>query len=243
MGSVGDVADAVRAVVTQLAQARALLLGVAEPITAAGSVYTTVGQGSSTADLETSAAHLRQAYVVCGQVLQAVNDAIAKLNTYLSTIEGQAGDLPTSGVPVAVEPWRLSPDRVNSLRRELPREITPAERGTGRKTHGRWVGADNTARPVVSGLDTVSSGTENWLRARDLQPVSATHAEMKIAFILRRAAEKIGKPQHASIVVNNLPCPGRFGCSTLLPVMLPEGSTLTVHAPRYRRTFTGGQQP
>nr|WP_245589831.1 DddA-like double-stranded DNA deaminase toxin [Amycolatopsis balhimycina] len=32
-----------------------------------------------------------------------------------------------------------------------------------------------------------------------------------------------------------------FGCDTLLPVILPKGYSLTVHAPNYRKTFTGGK--
>ena len=46
-----------------------------------------------------------------------------------------------------------------------------------------------------------------------------------------------------TLVINNVPCGGRFSCGNLLPVMLPEGCTVTVHAPNYRRRLTGGAQP
>ncbi|HYS41548.1 MAG TPA: DddA-like double-stranded DNA deaminase toxin, partial [Pseudonocardiaceae bacterium] len=35
-------------------------------------------------------------------------------------------------------------------------------------------------------------------------------------------------------------CRRPAGCGRLLPVMLPDGCSLTVHAPGYRRRFTGG---
>jgi hypothetical protein len=42
------------------------------------------------------------------------------------------------------------------------------------------------------------------------------------------------------LIVNNQVCKGWHGCAALLPKMLPEGSSLTVHAPGgYRRTFIG----
>lgn len=88
----------------------------------------------------------------------------------------------------------------------------------------------------------MSRGAMAWLSEHGIRPASATHVEMKIAYYLRRRAESTGQAQHASVVINNAVCRGEFGCSTLLAVLLPAGSTLTVHGPDYRYTFTGGQR-
>jgi hypothetical protein len=70
----------------------------------------------------------------------------------------------------------------------------------------------------------------------------SSHAEMKVAGQLRADCERTGEPQHATVVLNNEPCSQPRGCARMLPVMLPEGCSFTVHAPNYRRTFTGGMR-
>ncbi|MFC6093927.1 DddA-like double-stranded DNA deaminase toxin [Saccharothrix lopnurensis] len=41
-----------------------------------------------------------------------------------------------------------------------------------------------------------------------------------------------------------LPGEGPFGCDSLLPAVLPDGYTLTVHGPDgYYKKFTGGKPP
>jgi hypothetical protein len=54
--------------------------------------------------------------------------------------------------------------------------------------------------------------------------------------------------QHATVVINNVVCKGKFNCDTLVPILLPEGSTLTVYGvtpsgTRTRIRYTGGAQP
>jgi nucleic acid/nucleotide deaminase of polymorphic system toxin len=243
--SIDDLAARIDAALVEIDTARALLVDAARSLADAGTGYATLGQTSNTGVVDAAAALLREAYTARGRALQAADGAVTALHAYLAAI----GASRSTGTPPArigpappAEPWRLPPARVDELRGELPPEITPAERGTGRKTHGRWVGADGRARPVTSGVDAASRRAEHWFRAHGLRPASVTHAEMKIAYVLRRAAERTGQTQHASVVINNAVCSGDLSCARLLPAMLPEGSTLTVHAPRYRRTFTGGQR-
>lgn len=82
---------------------------------------------------------------------------------------------------------------------------------------------------------------DTQLRELGYRPLSvARHVEVKVAAELRRRHEQTGTPQHATIVQNNVPCPGAFGCPRVLPVMLPDGCSLTVYGPNYRCTFTGG---
>ncbi|RDI22296.1 nucleic acid/nucleotide deaminase of polymorphic system toxin [Lentzea flaviverrucosa] len=54
--------------------------------------------------------------------------------------------------------------------------------------------------------------------------------------------------KHATVIINYQPCKGRFGCDTLVPILLPEGATLTVHgvAPDgtwFRKRYSGGARP
>jgi hypothetical protein len=135
--------------------------------------------------------------------------------------------------------WPLDATEVERLRQELPPPIT--ERGSGRPTHGRWVGADGVVQPIVSGVDDWSRYGDAVFERMDVGPYQITsHTEMKVAAKLRAEFERVGQPQHAAVVLNNVPCRRPAGCGNLLPVMLPDGCSLTVHAPDYRRRFTGG---
>jgi hypothetical protein len=96
---------------------------------------------------------------------------------------------------------------------------------------------------VVSGKDAEARVTGGLLKSLGFPRLAiADHVEMKVAGHLRQAWERTGKAQHATVVVNNRVCAGLMSCADLLPIMLPAGCSLTVHAPNYRRTFTGGAQ-
>lgn len=93
--------------------------------------------------------------------------------------------------------------------------------------------------PIVSGEDEYSTFVRKILRRRGLavrrDPVSATHVEMKLAARMIRDGIT-----HTDVVINNRPCGRELGCDTLLPILLPDGYSITVHGPNYRKTFTGG---
>jgi hypothetical protein len=224
VASIEELAAGVREALRQIAEACAALRSVVAPVEEAGWAYAQLGNGSQRSELADAAAHLRTAYTQCRETVSTLGQATDRANAYLASITG-----------------KLTADQVETLRRELPPPIPPAERGTGRKTHGRWVGADGVPRKIVSGDDRLARAADETLRGLGYQPLAvADHAEMKIAAYLRQRHEKTGSPQHAAIVQNNEPCFGELGCGELLPVMLPEGCSLTVYAPHYRRTFTGG---
>lgn len=129
------------------------------------------------------------------------------------------------------------------MRQPAPSFRPPVQSGTGQKTHGRWFahGRDDV-QPIVSGEDAESA--EVWRALQETRfpekgpPITITHVETKLAVRMRR--EKI---QHASVIINYTPCRQKWGCDNLLPVLLPEGCTLTVYGPNYRKTFTGGKRP
>ncbi|MEU7524131.1 DddA-like double-stranded DNA deaminase toxin [Saccharothrix sp. NPDC042600] len=143
----------------------------------------------------------------------------------------------------AGQPPVVPPDRVEGLRHELPPPITPGERG--RKTHGRWITPDGDAEPIVSGKDDDSDAADAMLRNMGMRAASAKTADVEIKLAARMVREGV---QHATVVINNTPCVGRFGCDTLVPILLPPGSTLTVHGvnaqgERFRKRYTGGARP
>ncbi|MEC3980410.1 DddA-like double-stranded DNA deaminase toxin [Amycolatopsis sp. H20-H5] len=113
---------------------------------------------------------------------------------------------------------------------------------SGQKTHGRWVDEHGQAHEIVSGRDNDAADAARLLRDKGIpqrgELTTTADVEQKIAARMVREGRK-----HVDVVLNNRPCRGLFGCDTLVPVILPEGYTLTVHAPNYQKTFTGGKQP
>jgi hypothetical protein len=234
VASIGEVAAGVRAALNAVVAVRAQLMAGLDPIDTAGEAYARLGEGSSQPDLPTAAAQVQQSAEQIRQAIAVLDQATAAAERYLATIVGPA--------PPTERPRQLGTSQVDRLRRELPPPITTAERGTGRKTHGRWFGADGVVRSVVSGEDEWSAyGDDVFGRLGEPLLMIASHVEIKVGARLRAEYERTGRSQHATIVQNYEPCMGRKSCADLLPMMLPEGCSLTVHAPNYRRIFTGGK--
>ncbi|MCF6424955.1 DddA-like double-stranded DNA deaminase toxin [Amycolatopsis tucumanensis] len=135
-------------------------------------------------------------------------------------------------------------DAVAAARAELPPPIRRGERG--RKTHGRWWTPDGATVPIVSGRDPDQQLVDRRLEdlGMPLRPVTrSADVEMKLA--AHMAANHI---RHATVVINNRPCTGPAGCDTLVPVLLPKGSTLTVHGVKpdgqpLVKVYRGGARP
>lgn len=148
--------------------------------------------------------------------------------------------MPTSA---SDDPPVIPAGRLDGLRRELPPPIKDTD--SGRKTHGRWIGPDGTALPIVSGKDDDSKAADEQLRRLGIPGRSMKTADVEMKLAAHMARNGI---RHATVLINNVPCWGRFGCDTLVPVLLPEGATLTVHGvtpqgTRFRKRYTGGAQP
>ncbi|WP_156758691.1 DddA-like double-stranded DNA deaminase toxin [Actinokineospora pegani] len=56
---------------------------------------------------------------------------------------------------------------------------------------------------------------------------TAAHVEMEVAVRMIRAREP-----HAETVINGVPCRGIFGCTELLPIVLPKETRPSSCAPR-----------
>ncbi|WP_285643425.1 DddA-like double-stranded DNA deaminase toxin [Lentzea sp. NBRC 102530] len=137
-------------------------------------------------------------------------------------------------------PEHGSREHVERLRRDQPPPVQPR---SGRRTHGSWfTDADRAVRKLTSGEDEWYEVARQHLKEMGVPgtPVTAVDVEVKLAVHMAR-----NNVQHATVVLNNTPCKGRFGCDVLVPVVLPEGSTLTVHGITSdgritRKTYTGG---
>ncbi|WET83261.1 SCP1.201-like deaminase [Amycolatopsis sp. QT-25] len=154
-----------------------------------------------------------------------------------------AGAQPATHRRKAGSPGRLTNENVERLRRQLPDPIEPDDRG--RKTHGRWVGPDGTVRETISGRDEDASLAMKQLQEKGIprKPLRTSDVEMKLA--ARMAHEGITE---ATVVINNVPCEGLLSCDTLVPILLPDGSALTVHGVEpdgtpYVKRYEGGARP
>ncbi|MGW6929571.1 DddA-like double-stranded DNA deaminase toxin [Lentzea sp. NPDC054927] len=160
------------------------------------------------------------------------NAARSPAPTTVPQARGEPGDPPV-----------IPAERLDVLRRELPPPMKSTD--SGRKTHGRWIGPDGVAQPIVSGVDDDSRAADQRLRQLGIpmRPAKASDVEMKVAARMVRDGMT-----HATVLINNTPCRGRLGCDTLVPIMLPDGATLTVHGVNedgtlFRKRYTGGARP
>jgi predicted ABC-class ATPase len=163
------------------------------------------------------------------------------LAEYVAVIGGVGGSPVAKAASQAASPPSrtagepLSGAQVEQLREDLPVAVVS---GTGQKTHGRWIDpATGDVVREVSGVDGDSRRVEEYLRGEQMSvlPLRTTDIEMKVA--VRMRDQNIN---HLDVVLNQQPCRGRLGCDGMLPVLLAEGSSLAVHAPNFRKTYTGG---
>lgn len=169
--------------------------------------------------------------------------AVGEAEAYSRIVMGSsAPSPPASSPPPAPSKPPEEPPEVRAARTELP---PPVVKGTRTPTHGRWSSADAPAdmKPVTSGTrDDLYQVTQQYLEANGMgQTVIGSHVETKLAVHMRQ--EDI---RDATVVINHRPCDGPLGCDTLLPRVLPEGSTLTVFGTaqdgtRTKHTYTGRQ--
>ncbi|WP_439661619.1 DddA-like double-stranded DNA deaminase toxin [Lentzea sp. HUAS TT2] len=236
MTSLGDVGDALRRVLDTIDQSIAVHHQASELAEHARELLRAIGSGSNHADVE-------QACAWFTRVIEGISEPEGQVSTLATIADEIRSYLHRHGLTQEVSPQQLSQstaEQVETLRRQLP---PPVQAGSGQKTHGRWFTPGSMeARSVVSGEDDESA--EVWRVLQETRfpekgpPITITHVETKLAVRMRREDVK-----HASVVINYTPCRMKWGCDNLLPVLLPDGCTLTVYGPNYRKTFTGGKRP
>ncbi|WP_434451791.1 DddA-like double-stranded DNA deaminase toxin [Lentzea sp. E54] len=148
--------------------------------------------------------------------------------------------------PASAPPPRGSPDHIEQLRRDLP---PPVEPRSGQKTHGRWfTNTDVPEAPIrrlTSGVDEMSKAVEQHLTDMGIPALPVTSKDVEIKIAVYMAQKGI---TDATVTINHVPCKGDFGCDPLVPIVLPEGSSLTVYGINrqgvmMKKTYTGGAKP
>ncbi|WP_460776798.1 DddA-like double-stranded DNA deaminase toxin [Micromonospora polyrhachis] len=135
------------------------------------------------------------------------------------------------------------PDWVHGIAGEL-RKLLPR----GSKTAAVLATVDGRTRsgPIWSGAQGPAAGapglrrddrTNQWHRLKS----AIEHVEGHAAAVMRRP----NGPKDAVLVVSMPPCPGPYGCATILPALLPADSRLSVYVvgadgqPRFWKTYIG----
>ncbi|WP_410576659.1 DddA-like double-stranded DNA deaminase toxin [Amycolatopsis sp. lyj-108] len=123
------------------------------------------------------------------------------------------------------KPDPVSQDRVGELKRGLPPRV---DRGEGQKTHGQWVtdSGDGEAGHIVSGRDDLEADAVQFFKDQGVRRMPSTTADVEVKLAVHMQNKGITS---ATVAVNNEVCKGPFGCETLVPKILPQGSALTVY--------------
>ncbi|MDU0288512.1 DddA-like double-stranded DNA deaminase toxin [Saccharothrix longispora] len=250
MASIREVAARVRAACEKGRQARSALERAEDLAEEAHDELARTLAGSTDPDVDPMLASFLAVKDGCkGYLWPLLNEAV-------KTTEGYADHLTTESAPPPAQPSQrpptrqaeptdppvIPPERIERLRRELPPTVVP---NTGHKTHGRWIGPDGTAQPIISGRDEHAKAADARLKGMGIPGPAAKTADVEIKLAARMVEEGI---RHVTVIINNIPCVGRFGCDTLVPILLPAGATLTVHGTtekgeRFRKRYTGGARP
>ncbi len=128
------------------------------------------------------------------------------------------------------------PDNFDPHAREILERLPVRARRD--KTRGIWVDPDGNEHDLISGVDEDAKAAERFIveEGLDIAPGDVTlgsHVEVKFAMRMRR----LGLTD-ASIVINNRPCEGPYGCDENLEQFLPDGAKLTVYGPdNFKKTY------
>lgn len=254
MASLQQVSDGLNNVLNKAAGAGKALQNAAELAEDAQQLLTSAGEGSLQADVETTNAQFAQVVDGAAELHRALGAAISGVEHILHNLEvgpgssndpngggGSAGGGGGSGGGGG--DGSNKDQRASQLRKELPPPVQPR---SGQKTHGRWfTSTDEKAEPIVSGTDDMAVAAEQHLAGIGVPAVPVTTSDVELKLAVHMAQQGI---TDATVVINHVPCKGDFGCDTLVPVVLPEGSSLTVYGINRRgmttkKTYTGGARP
>lgn len=255
MASLEEIGDGLNRVLNKAAEAAAALQTAAELAEDAQQLLLAAAQGSLQADVDLTNAEFAAVVIGAQELHRSLGASISGVESILHRLE-LGGSASTSTVPSRTtapppEPVRMplergSREHIEELRRDLPPPVQPR---SGQKTHGRWFTStdahDAPVRKLTSGADDLSEAVERHLTNMGIPaaPVTSRDVEIKIAVYMARHGIS-----DATVVINHVPCKGDFGCDTLVPVVLPEGCSLTVYGINrqgmtMKKTYTGGAKP
>ena len=245
MASLGEVGEGLNRVLNKAAEAGAALRTAAELAEDARGLLKEAAGGSPQADVETTNAQFAEAVKGIADLHRSLGAGVDGIQKILHSLELDGTTPGNAAPPTRPTPERSPPsgERVDRMRRDLPPPVQPR---SGQKTHGRWFtdadAPDTAARELTSGHDEWWEAAEQHLFYLGVPGIPVAAADVEIKLAVHMACNGI---HHATLVLNNTPCKGRFGCDTLVPVVLPEGSSLTVHGVTpdglmMKKTYTGG---
>jgi hypothetical protein len=209
-------------------------------------------QGSNNPTAPQLLASLTEAQQILATAYRAAQAAESTAHRYLThiggAVPGAVADPPArSPSPASVSTSDPAPpptdERIEQIRADLPPQVVA---NSGQKTHGRWIDPNGVVRTLVSARDELYRRVNELLADLDCPAIPATAAadvELRLVMIMREQGKTDPRMRHVTLVLNNVPCVGRMGCTRLISVLLPDGYSLTVHGPNYRRRFTGGGRP
>lgn len=244
MPGVEEIITGVRSAAAKIAASRSWLQRAREKADDAGQTLARETQGSNAHEIQQAMFLFAEAAGGIDSVDQVAGRAPAHLDTYIAAIEGDAdpggslsGSSPKQPTPPSA-PRTDHEDRVQRAQQELPPPVT---RGRGAKTHGRLLTDDGNSQAVTSGQDEWTEKVNQAVKDAGCPYTPMTAAadvELKVAAQMRATGIR-----HATVVINNRPCTGRLSCDDLLGVVLPEGSSLTVHGTGgFKKTYKGGKR-
>jgi hypothetical protein len=111
-------------------------------------------------------------------------------------------------------------------------------RKPGDKTLGIWIDASGDEHDLISGVDEYTADVDRLMDELQIRiapgaDTLGSHVEVKFAMRMRREGLT-----DETIVINNRPCPGPYGCHRNLWKFLPDGARLTVYGPgNFKRTY------
>ncbi|MEV6907197.1 DddA-like double-stranded DNA deaminase toxin [Amycolatopsis sp. NPDC051071] len=177
---------------------------------------------------EQAVSHLRTVKASISAYLDGIGASAKPANTEFTESKREDGPRGRRGVRTTTtqkKPDPVSQDRVDELRQNLPPRV---DRGEGQKTHGQWVTDSGEGEPwhIVSGRDDMEAAAVQFFKDQGARRMPSTTADVEVKLAVHMQNKGISS---ATVAVNNEVCKGPFGCETLVPKILPQGSALTVY--------------
>ncbi|MFD8497696.1 DddA-like double-stranded DNA deaminase toxin [Amycolatopsis sp. NPDC059657] len=197
-------------------------------------------QGSTDHEVGHAVGALMAAAGGAAEVGQLVAEVPAGLSAYAKSLTGGhdapgGGRSPGQAAPSSAAQTKPE-DPVEKARQELP---PPVAGRRGVKTVGTWFAPGEAGTAITSGRDDRTERVDEILKEAgcDRRPITAAaDVELKLAAEMRDNGIT-----DATVVINNIPCTGKTSCDGLLSIVLPEGSTMTVHGPDgFKKVYKGG---
>ncbi|MEV4704502.1 DddA-like double-stranded DNA deaminase toxin [Actinoplanes sp. NPDC049316] len=224
MSIASEVAAQIRAALAALAEARAGIASAGRTLSHAQDRLRAVAVSAERPEIHASASALAGAATAASEASDTIAAAIERYQGYGSQLGFHLGEGPADGSRPSSDSGEADgrngsrPPPAGPRLQELAERLPP--RQPRDPTEGFLVAPGGASHPVSSGRRPANL---EGLKRR-FRPVSVDHAEGQAAALLRRSWIK-----EASLVINNEPCQGPYGCDVSLPKMMPPGKVLHVY--------------